>query len=149
MSKLVKRFSVIAACLTLVLGVMGVGGAAVANASVNSDPVVVQNISKSNENTVATAVVKVLPSQYTTNGVRLVCTTGNVGTAKTYAVTRLSGSVSFPDGNSATVEYSQDEGYYIITYTIARSTIPEGARAYFYSGSVTADNGGYGYFIFS
>lgn len=148
MGKLVKKFSVIAACLSLVLGVMGVCGGAVAKASVNSDPVIMQSISQNQDNTVATAVVKVLKDQYEAFGVSLVCTNGDTATAKTYPISELNGTFNFGDGNSATVEYSWDEGYYIITYQIKRSNIAKSARAYFYSGSAKAENGGYGYFLF-
>lgn len=146
MGKLVKKLSVIAVCFSLVLGVVGVNGGAVAKASVNSDPIIMQNIYKSNENTVVTAQVKVLKSQYEKYGVYVVCK--NASDSKTYAVSVTSGTVNYADGNSATVELL-DEGYYLITYTIYRTTIPENARAYFYSGSAVANNGGYGYFLFS
>jgi len=146
MGKLVKKLSVIVACFSLVLGVVGVNGGAVAKASVNSDPIIMQSISQ-DQNTVATVVVKVIKSQYETYGVRLECK--NASASNSYSTSVLSGTVNYTDGNSAVVQYSRDEGYYIITYTIYRSTIPENARAYFYSGSAYANNGGYGYFLFS
>lgn len=147
MGKLVKKFSVIVACLSLVLGVVGVGQSTVAKASVNSDPLIVQNVYKSNENTVVTAVVKVSKDQYENNHLRMECK--NASETKSFNVSITSGTVDLGDGNYATVEYSWDEGYYIITIVLQRNTLPENARACFYSGSLVANNGGYGYFLFS
>lgn len=146
MSKLTKRvraFGFVAMCLSLMLGVMGISGAATANASSNA--VIMQTIyTDGNE---ATLVVKVSTSQYQSHGVTLVCTNGNSSTAKSYYVDALSGTTSFSDGNYATVEYSS-EGCYVVTYKVQKSTIPAGARAYFTSGSESANNGGYNYYIF-
>lgn len=149
MGKLVKKFSVIVACLSLVLGVVGVGGSTVAKASVNSDPIIMQNIYKENNNTIVIAKVKVLNTQYVNYGVDFVCTNGDASTAKTYHVSAKSGTVPFSDGNSATVELVENGDYYLITFTISKDTIASGARGYFYSGSASATNGGYGYFLLS
>jgi len=85
MGKLVKKLSVIVVCLSLVLGVMGVNGGVVAKASVNSDSIIVCNIYKSNENTVATIQVKVWKARYEAHGVTLAFSNGDDSTAKTYS----------------------------------------------------------------
>lgn len=149
MGKLVKKFSVIVACLSLVLSAMGVGGSTVAKASVNSDPIIMQNIYKENNNTIVVAQVKVLDTYYEAYGVDFVCTNGNTSTAKTYHVSAKSGTVSFSDGNFASVELVENNQYYLVTFTIKGTTIATGARGYFYSGSASATNGGYGYFLLS
>lgn len=145
--KKVRKFGFIAVCLSLVLGVMGVcGGAATASAS--SDAVKMQTIY--NDGNEATLMVKVTKSQYENNGVSLVIVNRNETADQWYTVPSYirSGRYNFPDGNYAIVEYSSDEGRYVVTFKIQKSTIPDGARAYFVSGSESDDNGGYKYYIF-
>lgn len=145
MSKLVKKFRVIAACLSLVLGILGICGDAVAKASVNSNLIILDTIYIGNGD--ITAPVKVWKTQYEAYGVTLVLKNQDNSTAKTYHVSVLSGVVTFPDGNYATIEYSWDDNYYIISFCISSSTIPRYTRLYIYSGDVEADiNGRYFWF---
>lgn len=140
-----KKMSVVAVCLTLVLGVMGVCGVKVkANA-----PVIMQTIYTNNERTEATLMVKVSTNYFEKYGVTLTCKNPKTGEEKAFTVTPSMGSpVDFGNGNSVSRYYSAGENCYEVTFKIQRSTIPVGARAYFQSGDAQANNGGYGYYLF-
>lgn len=141
-----KKIGVVAVCLTLVLGVMGVCGVKVkANA-----PVIMQTIYTNNEKTEATLMVKVSTDYFNKNGVTLICKKPNEELAgRIFTVTtNMGSSVNFGNGNSASWYYSYGENCYVVTFKTNRSTIPVGARAYFQSGDAQANNGGHGYYLF-
>lgn len=142
----IRKLGVVAVCLTLVLGIMGVCGVKVkANA-----PVIMQTIYTNNEKTEATLVVKVSTDYFNKYGVTLICKNPNTDSEeKVFEVkTNMGSYVDFGNGNSASWYYSAGENCYEVTFKIQRSTIPVGARAYFQSGDAQADNGGYGYYLF-
>lgn len=141
-----KKIGVVAVCLTLVLGVMGVCGVKVkANA-----PVIMQTIYTNNEKTEATLMVKVSTDYFNKYGVTLTCKKPNEEYAgRIFMVTtNMGSSVNFGNGNSASWYYSYGENCYVVTFKTNRSTIPVGARAYFQSGDAQANNGGHGYYLF-
>lgn len=141
-----KKIGVVAVCLTLVLGVMGVCGVKVkANA-----PVIMQTIYTNNEKTEATLMVKVSTDYFEKYGVTLICKKPNEELAgRIFTVTtNMGSSVNFGNGNSASWYYSNEERCYVVTFKTKRSTIPVGARAYFQSGDAQANNGGHGYYLF-
>lgn len=138
----VKKISLVAACLSLVLGVMGVCGVT-AKASA---PVIMQTIYTNDQKTEVTLVVKVAKEYFEKYGVTLICKNPNTESGtKEFTVPDY---VGFDDGNSASWYFSNDENCYVVTFYIKRATIPVGAKAYFESGSAVADNGGHGYFLF-
>lgn len=141
-----KRMSLVAVCLTLVLGVMGICGVTAKAYS----PVTMQTIYTNNEKTEATLEVKVAKDNFVRYGVTLICKNPNIEyEGRTFIVTPSMGTyINFGNENYATWYYSYDENCYVITFHIKRSTIPVGARAYFKSGDAIADNGGYGYYLF-
>lgn len=141
-----KRMSLVAVCLTLVLGVMGICGVTAKAYS----PVTMQTIYTNNEKTQVTAIVKVAKENFQKSGTSLICKVPNTGSeGKIFKVTQDMGTyIYFGDGNYATWYYSYDENCYVVTFYINRATIPVGARAYFESGDAVADNGGYGYYLF-
>ncbi|MDE7422131.1 MAG: hypothetical protein K2N51_00280 [Lachnospiraceae bacterium] len=141
-----KRMSLVAVCLTLVLGVMGICGVTAKAYS----PVNMQTIYTNNDKTEATLIVKVAKDYFEKNGVSLICKVPNTQSeGKTFKVTQNMGTyIYFGNGNYASWYYSYDENCYVVTYNIKKSTVSVGARAYFESGDAIANNGGYGYYLF-